>query len=255
VLRSHWFSIKQMVHELCQEVVCRGLVPRGVSCSLHLGHGDSGRVPWSANLEQVSWAQGDHVDNVLGDKSKIMRVLRMLLVTALERTSSGSIKLGVSFWPGKDVKKPTFSFSVSDTGTKLDRAWVNERFHSYFIHRTSVSGSAASTADLHLTDDSSGGGCDLGLFVGYHLVQTLGGCLDCVHHEDACGSTFSFTIPLVGGTKQHARARVLFAFNALVLACFLALEHKLVSIQMVVDPQLILHVPRVSLCMALPRMA
>ena len=223
VLRPHWFSIKQMVHEVCQEMVCRGLVPSGVSCSLHLGHGDSGRVPWSAQQQQVTWGQEDHVDNVLGDRSKIMRVIRLLPVTALERTSSGSIKLGVSFWPGKDVKKPTFSFSVSDSGTKLDLAWVNERFHSYFLHRTSASASASSSADLHLTSDSSGGGCDLGLFVGYHLVQTLGGCLDCIHNEDAQGSTFSFTIPLVGGTKQHANARVLFAFSALVLACFLAL--------------------------------
>ena len=198
MLKPHWFSMKKTMHALCQDVMQRDLVPDGVSCILSLGHGDTPGVPWSASLEEVTWEGQDHVDSVKGDRAKIVRVLRLLLATALERTSAGTVKLGVTFWPGTGGKKPSFSFSVSDTGRQVDKAWIHERFHSYFLQKAAT-GSVASNRDLQIEGDTSG--CDLGLFVGYHLVQTLGGCLDCFHHEDGNGQTFAFTIPLDGGIR------------------------------------------------------
>jgi len=56
-------------------------------------------------------------------------------------------------------------------------------------------------ADLRLAEDkdTGEGGCDLGLFVSFNLVQTLGGCLECFSDPGGVGTTFTFTIPLAGG--------------------------------------------------------
>jgi len=168
VQKPQVFSLKSTLHELCRELMDRRLVPRGVTSILALGHGDAAGVPWSTSLEQVNWGGQEHVDNVRGDRTKIVRVLRLLLAMALERTSAGTVKLAVTCWPGTESRKPHFSFSVSDTGRQVDKAWINERFHSYSLHRTAgPTGSIA--CDLNIEGDTSG--CDLGLFVGYHLVQ------------------------------------------------------------------------------------
>jgi signal transduction histidine kinase len=86
---------------------------------------------------------------------------------------------------------PKMAFSVSDTGRHLDLAWVNSRFQSYF--RTEGEGIEGET-DLCLPK-SGQDGLDLGLYVSYHVVQALGGTLECTPHEPDAGTTFTFYLP------------------------------------------------------------
>jgi hypothetical protein len=212
ILRPQTFSLKNAVLDICHEMLHEEKIPENVDCRLSLGHGDDVTFPWSSQLQDIQWNQDGVVDMVTGDRSRITRVLRLLVETSLLRTKAGSVKLGVTYWPGMQAKKANFAFTVSDTGPALNVAWVQERFHSYFT--TSESEKAApATEDLRLGENSGGeGGCDLGLFVSFNLVQTLGGCLECFSHDDEKGCTFTFTIPL-DGSEQGAQT----AFNDLSL--------------------------------------
>ena len=149
----------------------------------------------------LGWSQLSDVDRIVSDKTRVLRVLRFLLVAALERTSSGSVKLSATYWPKKEAEGiPKMAFSVSDTGRQLDLAWVNARFQSYF--RTE--GEETET-DLSLAY-SGQDGLDLGLYVAYHIVQALGGTLECTPHELDTGTTFTFHLPAQSsGLWQYLR--------------------------------------------------
>jgi len=132
------------------------------------------------------------VDQIVSDRTRVMRVLRFLLIAALERTTSGSVKLSATYWPQKDAQRiPKLALSVSDTGRPLDLAWVNSRFQSYF--RTEGEATEDST-DLCLAKNGQEG-LDLGLYVSYHIAQALGGSLECTPHARDAGTTFTFHLP------------------------------------------------------------
>jgi len=140
----------------------------------------------------LEWSQQSDVDSIVSDRSRFLRVVRFLLTAALERTTSGSVKLSATYWPRKEKEGiPKISFSISDTGRHLDLAWVNARFQSYF--RTEWEGPEGKT-DLSLAT-SGQDGLDLGLYVSYHVVQALGGTLECTPHELDTGTTFTFHLP------------------------------------------------------------
>jgi len=201
LLRPQSFSVKNAVLDICNEMVSEKLIPEGVSCSITLGHGGEKSWPWSATALELEWTQAHVNDLVTGDRGRITRVLRLLTSTALQRTKNGHVKLQVTFWPGQAGKKAAFAFSVSDNGPALDTVWVNERFHSYFHKASTNIEESRDLADLQLSEeqDTGEGGCDLGLFVSFNLVQTLGGCLECFSEKGKRGTTFTFTIPLAGG--------------------------------------------------------
>ncbi len=58
------------------------------------GHGDySVAHPWHA--KEVAWNQDNVQDLVNGDRARVLRVLRLLCETALQRTAAGFVKVCV----------------------------------------------------------------------------------------------------------------------------------------------------------------
>jgi signal transduction histidine kinase len=142
----------------------------------------------------LEWSQLSDVDTIVSDRSRVLRVLRFLLQAALERATigNGSVKMSATYWPRKEAHGiPKMAFSVSDTGRHLDLAWVNGCFQSYF--RTEGEGDEGRT-DLSLSG-SGQDGLELGLYVSYHVVQALGGTLECTPHTLDTGTTFTFDLP------------------------------------------------------------
>ena len=214
VLRPHIWRVSEGILEVCNEVVRDCLVPTGVTCMLSLGHGDSQAVPFSASSQSLQW---DHAaafdDRVKLDKARVLRVVRMLAVSALERTGDGggvrdgsAVRIRATFWPETQMRKAVYTISVSDTGASLDPIWVQNRFRNYFhvtppdealvCTGTSADAGVGSSSSLRLEEPGKWtGGCDLGLYVAFNLAETLGGSLECSSNDNNPGTTFTLTIP------------------------------------------------------------
>jgi len=203
ILRSRPFGIKSEVTRLCNDLVVK-MESGGINGTVVFGHGWEAGSPWSAlegSQDETVWSQSNLPKRVMGDCSRIVRVIRHLSEYALHRTpEGGTVKIQVTYWPAVSAEvQDRYTFSVSDTGAGLDAASVHDRFQSYFNIKpladyNPTTNGYNSKSDLVIEENAGEGGCDLGLFVIFNLVQTLGGCLECISTES--GSTFSFTIPL-----------------------------------------------------------
>ena len=162
ILRAQSFSVKTSVLSLCNEL-SNLAETAGISGTVLFGHGWEAGLPWSTkegSQDTVVWSQSKLPDFVMGDCSRIVRVLRHLAEYALHRTSKGGkVQIQVTYWPAFNAQtQDRYTFSVSDTAAALDTASVYDRFQSYFSMRPLAVHSPARTggrSDLTLQEDSA----------------------------------------------------------------------------------------------------
>ena len=127
---------------------------------------------------------GDAEGVFLGDEVRIRQVLTNLVSNAVKFTSHGSVSVALTRMPGGRIR-----FSVKDTGVGFgpeEKARIFNRFQQ---------------ADGTITRRF--GGTGLGLSISQHLVQMMGGVIDC-DSTAGVGSTFWFELDLPEGATLHA---------------------------------------------------
>jgi len=109
------------------------------------------------------------------DNEKLRKILSHLLNNAVKFTQKGSISFGYK------INEKDIAFSVTDTGTGINKDALNVIFNPFM------------QADVSPTRGYEGSG--LGLTIANGLIRLLGGKLE-VDTEKGRGSTFNFTLPL-----------------------------------------------------------
>uniref|UniRef100_A0A6U6BI43 Histidine kinase n=1 Tax=Guillardia theta TaxID=55529 RepID=A0A6U6BI43_GUITH len=188
VLKVNPFSIKETIADICSELEEHGL-SQDVVCSVVLGEKEGEAVPFS-QVSKAAFKPDKIPDSVMGDARHLKRVLHHLLENSIRVTSKGSIKLTVGFWPASQDMPNRYCFTVTDTGPGIEELKVQECFHKYWTQVTLDGGAKKEFDDL--SRDQHGLG--LGLNVSFHLVQCLGGQLECSSSLGQ-GATFRFTVP------------------------------------------------------------
>ena len=126
--------------------------------------------------------------SITTDKSKLERLLKLLLDNALKFTNTGYIELAYA------RKKNNHVFSIKDTGIGIDKKQKKVIFHKF------------RQADELLSRKYDGVG--LGLSISKHLVELLGGKI-WVESEPGEGSTFSFSVPIDVSDKKNKKKKAL----------------------------------------------
>jgi signal transduction histidine kinase len=120
---------------------------------------------------------------VFADRDQVERVIVNLVTNASRATSAGgSISVAASHL-GSDVV-----FSVTDTGAGIPRDYLARVFEPFIQ-----------------MPNAPAGGSGLGLTISRRIVEAHGGQLS-AQSEAGRGSTFSFSIPIIGGHAAPAPA-------------------------------------------------
>jgi len=123
--------------------------------------------------------QSDNIPQYLiGDSLRLGQVLLNLLSNAIKFTESGGVTLDIQ--AETQQQKSQITFSVTDTGIGITSEQQKHLFEAF------------KQADQSTTRKY--GGTGLGLSISYHLVNAMGGEIQC-HSEINQGSTFYFTLP------------------------------------------------------------
>jgi K+-sensing histidine kinase KdpD len=117
---------------------------------------------------------------VMGEATKITKVLMCLLSNALKFTTEGT----VTFWA--QLSGSNALFTVSDTGIGVDPAYQNMVFDRFF------------QIENPLTRKYGGNG--LGLSISKAYIEKMGGEI-WIEQTNNSGTTFSFTLPLADSKK------------------------------------------------------
>ena len=131
-------------------------------------------------LELIATVEADLPSVVVGDKSRIRRVLLNIVSNAIKFSGGGTVRVAVSRGEASDLR-----FAVSDEGPGLSATIANGLFERF---STSASSSAS-------------GGHGLGLAICRELVEELGGRIGYAAGAGNEGVTFWFDIPLPGASK------------------------------------------------------
>ncbi len=115
-----------------------------------------------------------------GDELHLQQAILCLLDNAVKFTTEGEVVLTVSI-DKEDDKHVLARFTVSDSGIGISPALQQNIFDSFFQADESIK--------------RRHGGAGLGLAIAKHLIEQMGGALT-ITSETACGSVFSFAIPL-----------------------------------------------------------
>lgn len=126
-------------------------------------------------------------DTHIGDPTRINQVMVNLVSNAVKFTESGGVTFEVNLaqsLAGKDA----ICFAVTDTGVGIEKDKLGTIFENFTQADETIS--------------RKFGGTGLGLAICKELVNIFGGQLE-VESEPGKGSTFSFTITLDHGEKEH----------------------------------------------------
>lgn len=135
-------------------------------------------------LELTATVDVDLPRTVVGDKSRIRRVLLNIVSNAVKFSEGGTVHVAISRGEASDVR-----FAVRDEGPGLPAATANGLFE-----RFSMSGSSGAS-----------GGHGLGLAICRELVEELGGRIGYAARAGRKGVTFWFDIPLPGVGEDAER--------------------------------------------------
>ena len=116
---------------------------------------------------------------VKADADKVRRVLRNLIDNALKFTEKGGVTID-AYEKGKFVK-----ITVEDTGKGIAKEDLPRLFKKF------------GRLESDFVTAAEAGGTGLGLYISKALVEKMGGKMS-VESELGKGSTFSFTLPVVG---------------------------------------------------------
>lgn len=122
--------------------------------------------------------------DVYADRNRVKQIIYNLIGNALKFTEKGSITIS-AVAHGKELK-----ILVTDTGGGISEVNQKLLFHKF---------QQASTS-LYTRDAARGTG--LGLYISRLLTHQMGGKLELERSQTGVGTTFYFTIPLAGKTKE-----------------------------------------------------
>jgi len=118
---------------------------------------------------------------IKADEARIREILNNLVSNALKFTSKGGVTINV------EKRKKDMHVRVVDTGIGIPEDKVNNLFQKFY------------QVDAKL--GRKFGGTGLGLSITKQLVELQGGKI-WVESKEGKGSTFAFTLPMKGGTKN-----------------------------------------------------
>lgn len=118
--------------------------------------------------------------NVVGDAGRLRQVVLNLVSNAVKFTELGSVDISVSL-DKDDTYKPTFRFSVKDTGIGIPESRQDEMFGDFV------------TVDSSYTKKH--GGTGLGLAICRQIAATMDGEVQ-LESLPGAGSTFHFVVPI-----------------------------------------------------------
>ncbi|GAB3789704.1 ATP-binding protein [Virgibacillus kimchii] len=124
--------------------------------------------------------------NVHADENRLIQILFNLLHNAVKYTNSGTITISA------DHNNKMAKVYVQDTGVGMSKEVLNKIFQPYEQEDSSIT--------------SIGGGLGLGLSICKQLVELHGGEI-IVDSMSGKGSTFSFTLPLIGSSAHEAERK------------------------------------------------
>ncbi|WP_198510304.1 response regulator [Bacillus solitudinis] len=116
---------------------------------------------------------------IYSDEQRLQQILKNLLSNAFKFTAEGGVTLEVSSSSSKHPNKPSFSFSIIDTGIGISK----EKFELIFQAFQQADG----------TTSRKYGGTGLGLSICRELSSLLGGEI-VVESDEGKGSTFTFYV-------------------------------------------------------------
>ncbi|MDT8894054.1 ATP-binding protein [Halomonas sp. I1] len=139
------------------------------------------------DLQLLGLVYDDVPEELIGDPLRIRQVLTNLVHNAVKFTDRGEVIVRVSV---EDVSRDqtTLNVAVTDTGIGLSPACQRQLFDAF------RQGEASHQRHF--------GGTGLGLAICRQLVEQMGGKIDIDSAPDR-GSTFSFTLPLSGGSTSE----------------------------------------------------
>lgn len=126
--------------------------------------------------------------HVVGDAGRLRQVVLNLVSNAIKFTEIGSVEITVAI-ASEDERRPTFRFSVKDTGIGIPKD-KHESLFAEFV-----------TVDSSYTKKQ--GGTGLGLAICNQITQLMDGQLT-VESLPGAGSTFHFAIPIELADDQTA---------------------------------------------------
>lgn len=116
---------------------------------------------------------------LVSDETRLKQVLMNLIGNAIKFTPKGEVVVEV-----KNCNSH-LQFSVKDTGVGIPEKKLTSIFGSF--------------SQVDVSDNRKYGGSGLGLTISKSIVEALGGEMS-VESEEAIGTVFSFTVPLVSGS-------------------------------------------------------
>jgi Amt family ammonium transporter len=129
---------------------------------------------------------GQHTPRFIkGDPERLRQILINLTANAIKFTEHGEVGIIAEFVTSETTSGPNYlRFQVRDTGVGMTEEQRLKLFHSF------------TQADASTTRKS--GGTGLGLAICKQLVELMGGQIGVISQQYV-GSTFWFTVPLMGG--------------------------------------------------------
>jgi len=122
---------------------------------------------------------------VMGDRTRLRQVTLNLISNAVKFTSTGQVQLDVS------IEKQGVVISVSDTGIGISANDLSTVFDEFYRSQSAI--------------ESGYGGLGLGLAISKQLIERHGGNISVQSPGKlGCGSTFSFSLPILSDTSAPA---------------------------------------------------
>ncbi|MDP9431812.1 MAG: response regulator [Actinomycetota bacterium] len=141
-------------------------------------------------LEITAAVDPDVPRSLRGDAHRIRQILLNLLGNAVKFTDAGNVTLSVTVASEADGPLAV-AFSVTDTGAGIPAERQAQLFSAF--------------TQLDTSATRRHGGTGLGLTISRQLVELMGGRIE-VDSEPGRGSTFTFTLPLTGGSSPSEPA-------------------------------------------------
>ncbi len=126
-------------------------------------------------------------NNLYGDFGRLRQVLINIIGNAIKFTNSGDIVITVNLTNNEDTSKPTFCFSVCDSGCGFATEDLPNVFKAF--------------TQFNTKDDNTQVGSGLGLSICKKIIELMGGSIHVENNKDS-GSTIWFELPIKIATGQ-----------------------------------------------------
>ena len=126
-------------------------------------------------------------NDLYGDFGRLRQVLINIIGNAIKFTNSGDIVITVNLTNNEDTSKPTFCFSICDSGCGFATEDLPNVFKAF--------------TQFNTKDDNTQVGSGLGLSICKKIIELMGGSIHVENNKDS-GSTIWFELPIKIATGQ-----------------------------------------------------